>query len=263
MLQQLKTTIKMIGNKSLRPLIGIVPDYKDGCPNGYSAKNYYALRANYVEMINKAGGAAVILTYDYDLIDSYLESLDGLMIVGGYFDINPKRYGEKEIHHAVKLNDFRENFEHELGSKLIKTNIPFFGICNGMQLINVLHQGKVIQHIPDEQNLMDHEQSHIDGFDDYRTGYHEVRIVKDSKLFSIIGEEKIMTNSSHHQAVKCAGSNLKVCANASDGVVEAIEKPDHPFCLGVQWHPEFEVSEADRRIFENFIRAAKEYKNSK
>ena len=65
----------MINLKSSRPLIGIVPDYKEGCQNGYSAKNYYALRANYVDMINAAGGAAVILTYDYDLIDSYLESL--------------------------------------------------------------------------------------------------------------------------------------------------------------------------------------------
>ena len=129
----------MISNKSSRPLIGIVPDYKDGCINGYSVKNYYALRANYVEMVNKSGGAAVILTYDYDLIDSYLESLDGLMIVGGYFDINPRRYGETEIHHSVKLNDIRENFEHAFGKKAIETNIPFFGICNGMQLINVLH----------------------------------------------------------------------------------------------------------------------------
>jgi len=253
----------MIKSKLLRPLIGIIPDYREGCPKSYSAKNYYALRANYVEMINKAGGAAVILTYDYDLLDSYLDSLDGLMVVGGYFDINPKRYGDEEIHPTVKLNHIRENFEHALGLATIKTNMPFLGICNGMQLINVLHGGSVIQHIPEEEKFMDHEQSHFAGFEDYCTGYHEVELVKDSNLFEIIGESKIKTNSSHHQAIKCAGDGLKVAANAMDGVIEAIEKPKHPFCLGVQWHPEFEVSEADKKIFEAFIKASKDYKKSK
>jgi putative glutamine amidotransferase len=249
--------------KTTRPLIGIVPDYKEGCTEGYSLRNYYALRANYVEMINKAGGAAVILTYDYDLIDSYLESLDGLMVVGGYFDIHPKRYGEMEIHETVKLNDVREEFENALGKKALKTKLPFLGICNGMQLINVLHGGKVIQHIPDEKKFLDHEQSHIDGFNDYSKGYHDVAIERNSKLFSIVGKEKITTNSSHHQAAKTAGDSLKICARASDGIIEAVENPLHPFCLGVQWHPEFEVSLADRKIFEGFIAAAKEYKNEK
>ena len=249
--------------KSTKPLIGIVPDYREGCPTGYSKGSYYALRHNYVEMINKSGGAALVLTYDYDLIDSYLESLDGLMIVGGYFDINPKRYGETEIHHTVKLNDVRENFEQALGAKAIKTHIPLLGICNGMQLINVLHRGKVTQHIPDEKGLMDHEQSHIEGFEDYHTGYHEVNIEKNSKLFSIIGEDKIITNSSHHQAAKIAGNGLRISAYASDGVIEGLEKIDHPFCIGVQWHPEFEVSSADKKIFKSFVEATIKYKNSK
>lgn len=249
--------------KLSRPLIGIVPDYKEGCPTGYSSREYYALRANYVEMINKAGGAAILLTYDYDLIDFYLNTLDGLMVVGGYFDIHPKRYGEEKIHPTVKLNDVREEFEHALGTKAIKTEIPFFGICNGMQLINVLHGGKVIQHIPDEGNFMDHEQSHTEGYKDYHSGYHEVELEKDSKLFEIIGEKKIKTNSSHHQAAKNAGAGLKVAAHASDGVIEAVEKPNHEFCIGVQWHPEFEVSDADKKLFEAFVTAAKKYKNSK
>ena len=249
--------------KSSRPLIGIVPDYKEGGQTGYSTREYYALRANYVEMINKAGGAAIILTYDYDLIDSYLEAIDGLMIVGGHFDIHPKRYGETEIHASVKLNEIRENFEYELGNRAIKTKIPFFGICNGMQLINVLHEGKVIQHIPDHEKFMDHEQSHVEGFKDYHRGYHEVLLERNSIIFSLVNQEKIITNSSHHQAAKQTGDGVKVVGRASDGIIEAIEKTDHPFCLGVQWHPEFEVSDSDRKIFEGFIRAAKEYKNNK
>ncbi|MBM5782851.1 MAG: gamma-glutamyl-gamma-aminobutyrate hydrolase family protein [Pelagibacterales bacterium] len=249
--------------KSLRPLIGIVPDFKEGCPSSYSVKNFYALRANYVEMINKAGGAALILTYDYDLIDSYIEALDGIVIVGGYFDIHPKYYGEKEIHPTMKLNDARNDFEIALGLRVVNTKMPYLGICNGMQLLNVLHGGKVIQHILDEEKFMDHEQSHFEGFKDYCTAYHDVEIVENSKLFSVIGAKKIKTNSSHHQATKNPGEGLKIAGYASDGIIEALEKVDHPFCVGVQWHPEFDTSGADRRIFENFIEAAKKYKMEK
>lgn len=249
--------------KTSRPLIGIVPDYKEGCPNGYSSRNYYALRANYVEMINDAGGAAVILTYDYDLIDSYLESLDGIVIVGGHFDIHPKRYGEKEIHPQTKLNEVREDFENAFGQKIFKTKLPYLGICNGMQLLNVLHGGSAIQHIPDLEGYIDHEQSHNPDCKDYKTPYHEVVIERNSKLFELAGQEKIQTNSSHHQAAKNVGEGLKIVGRASDGIIEAIENPNHPFCLGVQWHPEFEVTEADKKIFAGFVKAAKEYKKSK
>jgi putative glutamine amidotransferase len=244
-----------------RPLIGIVPDYKEGCSNGYSVKNYYALRANYVEMINKAGGAAIILSYDYDLIDFYLNILDGLMIVGGYFDINPKRYGEEKIHPEVKLNDVRENFEFELGKRFLESKKPFFGICNGMQLINVLHGGAVYQHLLDEGKFINHEQSHVEGFNSYSKAYHDVLIEKKSRLFEIVGEEKIKTNSSHHQAAKRVGSGLSAVGHAPDGIVEAIESVNHPFCLGVQWHPEFFVSDADEKIFRAFVGSAKERKN--
>lgn len=249
--------------KTFKPLIGIVPDYKEGSPSCYSKKPFYALRQNYVEMINNAGGAAIILTYDYDIIDDYLDALDGLMVVGGYFDIHPKRYGVSEVHPTIKLNDIRENFEYELGKKAMKTNLPFLGICNGMQLLNVLHGGNVIAHIPEEGKYIDHEQSHINGFEDYKTPYHDVTIDKNSKLFEIIGEEKITTNSSHHQAARTTGKDLNACGFASDGVIEAIEKPQHPFCFGLQWHPEFSVCGADEKIFASFVEAAKNYKNLK
>lgn len=245
--------------KTERPLIGIIPDYREGCKNGYSVRDYYALRANHVQTINDAGGAAVILTYDYNLIDSYLEYLDGVMVVGGYFDIDPNRYGENDVHPTVKLNKIRENFEHAFGEKAFKTDIPFLGICNGMQLLNISNGGSAIQHIPAAGDFMEHEQNNVEGFKDYRTGYHDVHIDKDSKLFGIVGEEKILTNSSHHQATKNVANGLKISARAPDGIIEAIEDPNHPFRIGVQWHPEFEVSEADQKIFAAFIEAAKEH----
>lgn len=262
----------MIKVSNKKPLIGVIPDYVKGEKGSYSTRDFYALRANYIEMVNKAGGASLMLPYDYDLIDDYINSLDGLVVVGGYFDINPARYNEKEIHKTVKLNEIRENFEHEFISRAlnIKTSkknglkIPFLGICNGMQLLNVLHGGSAIQHIPDENgNYMNHEQSHNDQFNDYAIPYHDVIIKEGTHLAKIIENEKIKTNSSHHQAIRNTGKGLQISANASDGIIEAIEDPNHNFCIGIQWHPEFDISNADRKIFEKFIAAAIDYKNSK
>ena len=129
--------------KSSKPVIGIIPDFKEGQKGLYSVKNFYALRVNHVEMINKNGGAAIILPYDYGLIDDYLNSIDAILIVGGYFDINPKRYGEA-IHPEVKLNEVRENFEYAIAKKALAKNMPFLGICNGLALINVLRNGSAI-----------------------------------------------------------------------------------------------------------------------
>lgn len=249
--------------KSDKAIIGIIPDYKSGSKEGYSVRPYYVLRCNYSEMISKNKAAPVIITYDCQAIDDYLNLLDGLMIVGGYFDIHPKRYGEKKIHPTVKLNPIREDFEYQIASKAIKTDMPILGICNGMQLINVLHGGKIMQHIPDEKKFIDHEQSHDPKYNDYNLPYHQVQIEPDTMLHQIVKQKSVKTNSSHHQAVKNAGRNIKVSARANDGIIEAIEKTNHPFCVGIQWHPEFNASKADQKIFNAFIKAAKKYKNNK
>lgn len=252
-------------NNLKKPLIGIVLDYRQGGKNQYSTSPYYAIKSGYINMLNKAGAKVLLISYDYELIEYYLDNIDGLMIVGGYFDINPRRYGEKDIHPDVKLNEVRENFEFEILSKSFakKNELPIFGICNGMQLINILNGGSIIQHIPDNKDYLEHEQSKVFSFEDYGKTYHDVIIQKDSKIFDIIGEEKISTNSSHHQAVKTAGKNVKITANASDGVIEALELENHPFCIGVQWHPEFGSTVADNKLFSAFVEACDNYKKSK
>jgi len=240
------------------PLIGIVLDYKSGSKDSYSIRPHYAIRCNYVEMINKAGGVAILLPYDFAAISTYLSLIDGLMIVGGHFDIHPKKYGEKEIHESVTLNETREEFESALTSCALKTNLPILGICNGMQLINVLFGGNIIQHIPEAGNFLNHEQSKTENHDSSKS-HHLVNIDSSSILHKIVGVDAIQTNSSHHQAIKNVVEPLKISARASDGIIEAIENPLHPFCIGVQWHPEFDVSAADRKIFESFIDAAKNF----
>jgi putative glutamine amidotransferase len=244
-----------------KPIIGIVLDYREGGKDQYSANPYYAIRANHIDVINKAGAKVLLIPYDYELIEYYLELIDGLMVVGGYFDINPGRYGDSDVHKEVKLNEVRENFEFEMMTQALKNNrLPIFGICNGMQLINIVHGGNAIQHIPDDEKFLEHEQSKIVDYSDYGKSYHDVIIQKDSKLFEIIGEEKISTNSSHHQAAKNVGKGLKISGKASDGIIEAIEHQTHPFCLGVQWHPEFAGTIADNKLIQAFVEACQTYK---
>ncbi len=245
-----------------KPLIGLVPDFKDGNQeNGYSIRPYYALRRNYIDMINKAGAAVILLPYDYEAIDQYLSMIDGLVIVGGHFDIHPKRYSESTIHPTTTLNETRENFEFALASQALQQNkLPILGICNGMQLISVYHGGKIIQHIPEAGDYLNHEQSKSK-IPDSSKPYHQVNIDPSSKLYRIIAEEKIQTNSSHHQAVRSVEHPLKISAYATDGIIEAVENPLHPFCIGVQWHPEFDVSQADRKLFKHFVEACQ--KNQK
>jgi putative glutamine amidotransferase len=242
-----------------KALIGIIPDYKSGAENEYSVKSYYALRCNYTEMVAKAGGIPVILPYNHSTINDYLLIIDGLMIVGGNCDISPARYGAAEIHPSTTPNETRENFEVALASEAIKINIPIFGICNGMQLINVLYGGDIIQNIADDDNYINHEQSRNPSFKDSGKPYHQVNIKSETLLYNIAKTNKINTNSSHHQAIKNVGSALRISATADDGIIEAIENPSHPFCLGVQWHPEFETNDVDQKIFTKFVETCKKH----
>ena len=240
-----------------KPMIGIIPDYKSGSKYDYSQSPFYAIRANYLERISKAHGLPIILSYDYQAIDEYLDLIDGLLFIGGGFDVNPKRY-EEEIHFKTTLNDARDNFEFEVFSRCIKQKpkMPILGICNGMQLINIFFGGSCIQHIPDHPQYINHEQSKNHEF---LTGaaYHRVTILPDNKLASISSHKIIKTNSSHHQAVGRLGKDIIISAKADDGIIEAIEHKYHNFCLGVQWHPEFiSNKEVDEGLFINFIKAA-------
>jgi putative glutamine amidotransferase len=180
--------------------------------------------------------------------------LDGLILSGGGFDVDPKLYGETTVHEAVTTKPHRTQFEWDLFTRLHEQNKPILGICGGMQLINVALGGSLHQHIPDScPSDLIHSQDH-----DRHEPAHDVKIVENTNLFTILeGKETTSVNSVHHQAVKDVAPSLKVNAHATDGLIEGIENPNHKFCIGIQWHPEFHVSPQDRAIFEAFIETAK------
>lgn len=242
-----------------KPIIGLIPDHKMGGENSYAKTPFYAIRQNYLDEVSKAGGLPILIPYDHQAIDEYLNLIDGLLFIGGGFDVHPKRYGQK-IHPKVTLNEPRDNFEFEMFLRAIKQRpeMPILGICNGMQLMNIIFGGDCIQHIPDYPKYMNHEQSQNPEFMEAGKAYHDVEINQKSQLFEIAQIKNIKTNSSHHQAVGNLGKNMIVSAKSNDGIIEAIEHQQHPFCLGVQWHPEFGSNPADQKIFAAFIKQCME-----
>jgi len=232
-----------------KPLIALTLDYETS--DGYSKYPWYAMRENYFTSIEESGGIAVGVPHNIKNIKSLFEKIDGLVITGGNFDINPNIFGINKVHKTIKLKENRTNFELLAAEIMLKRNKPVLGICGGEQLINVLYKGSLIQHIPDEiHNPIEHEQKNPRD----QAG-HKVIIKESTKLYDIICSKIIMVNSAHHQAIKNPGKGLIINAMSPDGVIEGIEDPSKDFCIGVQWHPEFFIQDGDNRLLKAFIEA--------
>lgn len=233
------------------PVIGITLDRED--PGGYSKFPWYALRENYASVIAKAGALPVMLPSDPDRAADYLGKIDGLVVTGGNFDVDPALFGATERHDTVKLKERRTDFELTITRAALADDKPVLGICGGQQLLNVALGGTLIQHIPDAvPGALAHEQPNPRD----EPG-HKVAIEPGTRLHEIVGVAEMNVNSAHHQAVEHVANGTRVDALAPDGVIEGIEVPGARFVIGVQWHPEFEIDPADFRIFAAFVDACR------
>ncbi len=230
-----------------RPLIGITLDSE--APGGYSKLPWYALRENYFGAVRRAGGLPVAVPHEPGDAEDYVERIDGLLVSGGAFDVAPEVFGAASRHPSVTTKDRRTEFELAVTRAALARDISVLGICGGQQLLNVALGGTLIQHIPDEvPGALAHEQPNP------RTEPgHSVRIEPGTLLHRIVGADELHVNSAHHQAVRDPGPGVVIDALAPDGVIEGIEDPNRRFCLGVQWHPEYGVSEGDVLIFTGFV----------
>jgi putative glutamine amidotransferase len=232
------------------PVIGLTLDHEPS--GGYSQYPWYAIRENYCGAIKDAGGLPVLLPHDPEMAERYLDLIAGLVVTGGGFDVDPALFGAASRHPSVKTKDRRTAFELAATKGALARAMPVLGICGGEQLLAVALGGTLVQHIPDEiPSALPHRQPNPRS----EPG-HKVHIRPGTLLARITGADTLAVNSAHHQAVKHAGPGVVVAAVAPDGVIEGIEDPRHPFCLGVQWHPEFALSEGDRCIFRAFVAAA-------
>ncbi len=238
-------------SKSPAPLIGLTLDSE--AAGGYSKFPWYALRQNYCSSVSEAGGVPLVLTQEPAAVGRYIDLLDGLIVTGGAFDVDPALFGAEAKHASVTTKDARTQFEWAVTKGMLARNKPVLGICGGQQLLNVVLGGTLIQHIPDAvPDALAHEQPNPRD----QAG-HSVRIAPGSRLHAIVGRDELPVNSAHHQAVDKPAPGCIVDALAPDGVIEGIEHPDYRFCIGVQWHPEFFISEGDRALYAAFIAEAR------
>jgi putative glutamine amidotransferase len=134
----------------------------------------------------------------------------------------------------------------------LKRNIPVLGICGGQQLLHVVLGGRLIQHIPDAvENALAHEQPNPRD-----EAGHEVLVKEGTFLRRIVGADTLAVNSAHHQAALDEPEGVTINARAPDGVIEGMETDAYDFCLGVQWHPEFDINDGDAKIFKAFVAAS-------
>jgi len=229
-----------------RPLIGVTSAY---IPDGDYAKVY----SSYTQAVKEAGGTPVILPVpeDDDLVGEYVRVLDGLLLTGGD-DVPPEAYGEKPLALTKTLSPKRHRFEKALVEAWLPTHKPILGICRGLQQINVVCGGTLVQDIPTQVGTtVIHRDREGRG-----DAAHRVEIEPGTTLRSLLSSASAQVNSNHHQAVKDVGKNLRVSARSPDGVIEALEFTGGGFGLLVQWHPE-RITDAEHRkaIFGAFVRA--------
>ncbi len=209
----------------------------------------------YLQAVLDAGGLPVVIPSlaaqapDRD----ECERLDGILFSGGG-DIAPERFGEASHPCIAGVDPGRDGLELQLLRQAVSDGIPFLGICRGLQLINVGLGGTLYTHLPEQlQGALHHDNPG----DRRHELVHEVTLVDGSRLGKITGEPLLRVNSHHHQGLKKLAPPLRSAGYSVDGLVEAIELPEHPFGLAVQWHPEWLTDmKSTRLLFESFVAAA-------
>jgi putative glutamine amidotransferase len=197
----------------------------------------FLLDRNYVDAVQRAGGLALLLPADPLLVeqpDEILDRIDGLILAGGS-DMDPATYGAERHPETVGSVPERDAFELALATRALERDLPFLGICRGMQVMNVARGGTLTQHLPDDLGHEDHRRV----LGTFENADHDVRLADGSLAARVARTTRHATKSHHHQGVDRIGDGLAVTGWATiDDLPEALEVPGGRFALGVQWHPE-------------------------
>lgn len=240
-----------------RPLIGLTcttncgADWAEYVPGQIMD---YVFR-DYSLALEAAGGIPVLIPVgnDAETPRRLVPHLDGLLLTGGH-DVFPGFFDQEPIVGCGEMDYYRDMMELTLTGEAEKAGVPIMGICRGIQVLCVAFQGTLYQDICKQvPNCLEHQQKAAK-----KVNTHMIRVERSSRLFSILGAEKLWVNSHHHQAVKEPPPGFVITAKARDGMVEAIERTGASPILGVQWHPEGTWAEDSfsRRLFEWLVQTA-------
>lgn len=234
-----------------RPIIGITTN---------QGRNTYGhptvvLMQSYLDAILQAGGVPVLIpsTLGEEELTALYGRLDGILFSGGG-DVALEHFSGDPHPRIEDVDPARDTVELALLRAAAADGKPFLGICRGCQLVNVAFGGTLYTHLPDQfPGALDH---------DYPGSLrallvHEVKIDEGTRTAEVLGEPIIKVTSNHHQGLKEIPGPLRVAGKSPDGLVEAIELPDHPFGLAVQWHPEWMTDQpSTQSLFRKFVAAA-------
>lgn len=244
-----------------RPVIGISLDWqKEG---SFSTRPHYALRQNYFTIIEKMGGLPLGLPYSDADYNAYLSHVDGLLIPGSAYQSDPADYIDTEFNPEGYKPSPRCTYSKELVQQALPFNMPILGICGGMQELIVAQKGGQLYR--DVHKAFPHTNiNHMRGAPAEAT-CHAINVQPNTKFHNIVGTTTLQVNSAHTEAVASLPQNACIAATSDDGCIEVIELTNHPFAIGVQYHPEFMVSsaDADSKLFTSFIDAARTYTTTK
>jgi len=240
-----------------RPLIGVTTsevrraETVQPTPEGEPPSHEMALGLPYLRAIEAAGGLPVVIPpLGLDAIEPLLDRLSGVCLSGGP-DVHPDAYGAEPDPHLGPTEPDLDRFELAIAAEADDREFPILAICRGMQALNIVRGGTLIQHIPDRSGAIAHRQRNPG-----REPSHPISIDPASRLAATIGTNRADVNSFHHQAIDRLGSGLVETAWASDGTIEAVEDPARSFLLGVQWHAELHVERPEERLlFLSFVTA--------
>ncbi len=216
----------------------------------------------YKQAVEAAGGVPELLhdVADSTTLTNALENFDGLLLPGGA-DVDPALYGASSHPSVSQAPAAYDQLELEAARTALQRDLPTFGICRGVQVMNVALGGSLFVDVPEEfeaENglVLQHRQTPPHP---RHEATHPVDFKDGSTLARIIGSRMVATNSMHHQALRIVAHDLVAVGRTRDGIIEAVEaRINHPFFVGVQWHPEemFEVDEPSRLLFGEFVRQA-------
>lgn len=236
--------------KTNRPVIGFAMGQSPAI-----VKNKHVMNTPYIKAVAAAGGIPLIIPVgtDISMAEDYVSLIDGLLLPGGE-DVLPELYHEAAHHTVTVTAPEKDALETELVKCAVREGKPVFGICRGMQLLNVIFGGNLYQDLPSQQpSNINHRQS----MDERAALTHSVSVLPDTLIGRLLGAGELSVNTYHHQAAKKIAPGFSVSAVAPDGVVEAIECPEKRI-YAVQWHPEelVEFYPRFRPLFEYLVEEA-------
>jgi putative glutamine amidotransferase len=232
-----------------RPTIGIIMDWQE--KGSFSPRPHYAIRESYFHAVWAMGGLPIGLPLIEAAQSAMLGQVQGIVVPGGDYP-SPSRWYDDG--HGIGDEHPRTIQNEALIRELLVRRMPLLGICAGMQELVAATGGLLHWRVAESvgnpsahRSIAPTEIAHV------------VQVAPHTLLHRLTGQAEFGVNSHHNEGVKTLGEGLQVAATAPDGLIEAVEVVNHPFALGVQWHPEFLLSEADRAIFDGLVNAARAY----